>query len=127
MSILSNSSRSDPELTELIQELFLDCPVLFQSILPRSEHMLVDGPGINDDDDEAFVTEDDYHKLPSVTGCIQAKYCDAHAMPTRGSRMADSFRHVLSQAYGRYYKMLDIVSFPNSTLQWCKKRTFTDP
>src|SRR6202007_2891778 len=98
--ILSNAFQySDPELTKLVQNMFVECPVLFNSILPRSEQMVVDGILDEDDgDDEAFVSEDANHKMPSVSGCIQAKYCRAHGMPTRGAHMENNFRRSLSRA-----------------------------
>ena len=101
--ILTNAFQySDPELTKLVQNICIECPVLFNSVLPRSEQMAVDSSIDGDnDDDEAFVSEDANHKMPSVSDCIQAKYCQAHGMPTRGGHMENSFRRSLSRGQWR--------------------------
>ena len=115
----------DIRLTNLVQSLYRHCPILFSTILPSSEQM-AGNEEHDDDEDEALVTDDEYHQRPSVIGCIRTKYCRDKGLPTRGQYMSSSFRRALATAYGRDYGMPNIVGFHNSSLQWCKKLTFTD-
>jgi hypothetical protein len=115
----------------MIKELYASCGLLFSSLLPPSEQMSAEASvapeDIKEEDDE-WVLQDCRHIRPMVTGCIRAKYCyNTLGLPTRSSNMSDAFSKALSIVYGNEYNMSNIVIFSNSSFQWCKKLSFSDP
>jgi hypothetical protein len=129
--ILSNAFNDEPRLTTIIHGIYAQCPSLFSTMLPKSEQSIsgpTDEENDNNDDDGTQVMPDAQHTQPTVLGCIQAKYCrDTLGLPTRNINMTAVFSRALAESYGRDYGMPHIISFPNSTFQWCKKLLFTDP
>ena len=119
---------TEPIATQLIKDIYCECPQLFSTLLPRSEQMHLDGSlPVDDDEDEEDVLADDGHQLPIVTGCIRPKYMQSLNLPTRMTEMSahPQFSQALSIAYGDY-GMPDIIVFTGS-LQWCKRFSFYDP
>jgi len=93
--ILTNSFSHEPTITRVVKEIFAVCPLLFSTLLPRSEQMDLEGSLIsqNDDDDDEDVQPDSRHSQP---GCIKAKYCkEVLALPTRVSHLTAAFRNLL--------------------------------
>jgi hypothetical protein len=128
--VLTDSFANDAKITDVIKDIYAACPTLFSTLLPRSEQLTLDGSLIpeNDNDDDEDVQADKQHGRPAVTGCIQAKYCkDMLGLPTRTSHLTTRFEILLSKAYGTYYNMLNIITFSQSSFQWCKKLSFFDP
>ncbi|OXV08563.1 hypothetical protein Egran_03674, partial [Elaphomyces granulatus] len=128
--ILTNSFSHEPTITRVVKEIFAVCPLLFSTLLPRSEQMDLAGSLIsqNDDDDDEYVQPDSRHSQPTATGCIKAKYCkEVLALPTRVSHLTAAFRNLLAKAYGEHYGMPNIIVFSHGVFQWCKKFSFFDP
>ena len=127
--VLADAFDDEPQLTTFMHELYAQCPSLFSAILPKSEQSN-DAHGENEDEDDDYtqVMPDAKHIQPTVLGCIQGKYCrDTLGLPTRNINMKAVFSKALTESYGRDYGMPHIISFSNSTFQWCKKVSFTDP
>jgi len=72
--LLNNAfSATDPELTTLIQNLYNFCPLLFQSLLPRSEIDRLN-ESVDEDEDEVELAADPLHSRLRAIGCIEPKY-----------------------------------------------------
>lgn len=135
--ILNNAfTQQEPELTKLFQRMYLKIPLLFESLLPKSEVETVGAVNIEvDADDEAFVGEAEaqiegevnaIHRRPAVIGCLQSRFCkEILKLPIRSSDMTPNFKAELSQGY-RDYNLANIVSFAAGGFQWCKKVSWTD-
>lgn len=130
--LIANGFRDDKDaaITQCLQELHLEVPNLFASLLPRSAQEAFEGKGRDEDDeDEDFegIEDDDKHQQLKVTGAIQAKYCrEILGLPTRTTKMSDSFKQGLRNAYATEYNAADIVNFPPGSLVWSKKMSYTD-
>lgn len=123
---------SDPELTKLFQELYAECPALFDRILPRTEHSLAESLGIDpandggEDGEVEIAKEEGLHQNVAVIGRLPAKYCHENRFPVREKDMDAAFARSLSMAYANDYDMPGIEEFHNATLQWAKKMAWTD-
>jgi len=60
-------SATDPELTAIVQSLLNVCPLLFQSLLSRSEMDSLNEQ-IDEDEDEIDLTADPLHSRPRAIG-----------------------------------------------------------
>ena len=117
--LLNNAfSATDPELTTLIQNLYNFCPLLFQSLLPRSEIDRLNEP-VDEDEDEV--------ELARAIGCIEPKYVRLKlGFPVIPKEMDITFSKDLTEAYKRDYGSPNVLHFGKKPLQWCKKLVFTD-
>ena len=128
--MLAGSFIDDAAITRVVKEIYNSCPMLFSTLLPRSEQLSLEGSLIleNDDDDDESVQADRQHGQPTVTGCIQTKHCrEVLKLPTRASHLSASFSSSLSKAYDKYYHMPNIIAFSQGSIQWSKKLSFFDP
>jgi hypothetical protein len=129
--LLNNAfSATDPELTALIQNLYNFCPLLFQSLLPRSEidrlNEQVDEE-VDEDEDEVELAADPLHSRLRVIGCIEPKYVRLKlGFPVIPKEMDTAFSKDLTEAYKRDYGSPNVLHFGKKPLQWCKKLVFTD-
>lgn len=130
--LLNNAfSATDPELTALIQSLYNFCPLLFKSLLPRSEidslNELVAEEVDKDDEDEIELAADPLHSGLRAIGCIQPKYVRLQlGFPVIPKEMDTAFSKDLTEVYKRDYGSPDVLHFGKKPLQWCKKLVFTD-
>jgi hypothetical protein len=119
-------SVTDPELTVLIQSLFNDCPLLFQSLLSRSEINSLNEQ-IDEDEDEIDLTADPLHSRPRAIGCIRPKHVRLQlGFPVSPKEMDAAFSMDFTEAYRRDYGSPNVLHFGKTPLQWCKKLVFTD-
>ena len=132
--IMNAYKQSDPELTDLIQRLYRSCPLLFESLMPRSEIEDLAAAAAAADVDEADEDEpsvelqaDDSHLRPSAIGCLPARHVrQVLGFPLRSSQMIAAFKELLTRAYDVYYSSPAILHFGKVNLQWVKKISFTD-
>jgi hypothetical protein len=116
-------SEADRFITATIQHIFIQCPSLFRTLLPRSELNTAE----EDEEDERYVCADAQHRQVSVIGCIPTKYCREELfLPARASLMDSAFRTALRDAYGADYGIPNIAQFDSSTFQYGKKLSFVD-
>jgi hypothetical protein len=72
--LMNNAFRAtDPELTAIVQSLSNVCPLLFQSLLSRSEMDSLNEQ-TDEDEDEIDLTADPLHSQPRAIGCIRPKH-----------------------------------------------------
>jgi hypothetical protein len=118
-------SATDPELTAIVQSLSNVCPLLFQSLLSRSEM-----DSLNeqiDDEDEIDLTADPLHSQPRAIGCIRPKHVRLQlGFPVSQKEMDATFSMDFTEVYRRDYGSPNVLHFGKTPLQWCKKLVFTD-
>jgi hypothetical protein len=135
--ILADAFNKDEKLTTFMHDLFAQCPSLFSSILPNSEHIFSEAnEKDDDDDDDAQVVPDAQHTQLTVLGCIQAKYCrDTLSLPTRNIHMTTIFARALAEAYSTTIACPILshspaahssgaIRFPSLTREYSLYRTF---
>lgn len=67
--VLENGfTATEPTLTQTMQNLWSDCPTLFNMIQQRSEQQS------EEDDPTLTIIGDNEHRKPMVLGCFQPKY-----------------------------------------------------
>jgi hypothetical protein len=116
---------TDPELTALFADLYIDTPSLFNTFLPRSEVEQLREE--NEDDNSLMLGTVTTHIRSTAIGCIQPKYAkDVLALPMREKEMSDTFRKQLRGAYANDYGMSNIYAFGKSAIQWFNKFAFND-
>ena len=126
---MNGFKHSDPELTKSVQGLYRDCPLLFQSLLPRSEFevLAVSDPDALEDETSVVLKADNEHLRPSAIGCLQQKYArEVLAFPVREKQMDAIFKTELTRAFDRDYSSPNVLHFGKIPLQWTKKLSFTD-
>lgn len=70
--ILANAFNHDePQLTAFMNDLYTQCPTLFSTMLPKSEHTFGEENYEADEDDDVQVVPDAQHIQPTVIGCIK--------------------------------------------------------
>lgn len=121
---------SNPDLTLVFNELYRECPSLFEQVLPRSEvadYVNLLEEGFDDDELKLKLPEDSTQYRPAAITCIQPKYAkDTLQLPTRPSQMSDNFRKLYTKAFKDDYGMTDIVEFGKAVVRWSKKVAFDD-
>jgi len=127
--LLGAFAQTEAQLTYLIQELYNDCPTLFEALIPRSEQENLSMAGVTiDDDEQVSITGDDAHRRPVAIGRLEPKYCrDTLGLPTRASDLPANFRSALRRPYDDDYKMPNVLQFGKRPIFWCKKMAFQDP
>lgn len=130
---------SDPELTAMFQELYIKCPSLFDTMLPRSEIESLNNKAAenlhysaDEDDDEVLLQADNKHTRPSAIGCIEPGYIRRElGFPVSPKDLTNpsntAFADELSAAYDRDYTKPYVMHFGKVPLAWCKKLSFFDP
>ena len=88
MLLMNAFSNPEPQLTQMIQQLYRDIPSLFESLIPQSEQesLITTATDKVDEGDEADLDEGALlstndpaaqinHIRPTVIGCLQPKHC----------------------------------------------------
>ena len=114
-------------MTEFIQSVYRDNPLLFESILSRSE---VDTLDIDQDSDDlepsVSIEADNNHRRPSAIGSLRVTYVqDILRFPVHQKHMDNTFQKALSSAYSSDYGERNVLYFGRIPLQWVKKISFT--
>lgn len=71
--ILANGFREEKDkiATQLVKNIYASCPILFATLLPRSEQVGLEAITDDDDDDELEgIAGDAYYVYPTIVGCI---------------------------------------------------------
>lgn len=122
--LLDAFQNSEPELTATIKDLYSKCPMLFESLLPRSERLELSP---EEDEPSQSILHDANHLKPATLSRLKPTYCrDELGLPIRSSAFSASFRRDIRQAYENDYKMPNIIHFGTGGISWCKKLSFTD-
>lgn len=84
--VLANGFREEKDeiATQLVKDIYASCPILFATLLPRSEQAGLEAIADDDDDDELEgIAGDAYYVYPTAVGCIQSKYdvCPLLSLP----------------------------------------------
>ena len=125
LRLLMNNAFSATDRTAIIQSLFNVCPLLFQSLLSRSE---IDSLNEQiDDEGEIDLTADPLHSQPRAIGCIRPKHVRLQlGFPVSQKEMDATFSMDFTEVYRRDYGSPNVLHFGKTPLQWCKKLVFTD-
>jgi hypothetical protein len=114
---------AEQEITLVFQELYQECPTLFDTILPRSEQGNFDEEVAGDSLLSTLSTTN--HINPSAIGRYNSKYCrDILQVPIRSCAMDESFKTELRRAYELDYQMSGMYHFGTAVIQWCHKFSF---
>ena len=116
---------SDPDLTKVFNELYKECPSLFQQILPRSE--VADYASLLDDDDDEDLGQLDltstlaagsFQDRPAAIACIPPKYAkETLGLPIRPTQMSDSFQKMYTNAFEAGYSKKFVTEFGKNVLR----------
>jgi hypothetical protein len=112
----------------LMKEIQKDCPTLFESILPRSEHLRSQEENLVEEDEVPLIGSR-YHVNPAAIGCITTRYArDTLKLPVKISDLDRNvkFAKLLREAYDSEYGMRNVYEFGKKWLLWTKKLSFTD-
>lgn len=125
LALLGAFQDTEPAITTQLSELYDYCPVLFESLLPKSERAEEDF----EDNDTLRIKEDSSHSRAKASHRLQPKHCrEVLNLPIRSSVLHkhDTLRRRLRNAYEEDYGMGNVVEFGKSSLTWCKKFSFDD-
>lgn len=123
--VLNNAhEHTEPGLTKMMNSIKTKCPLLFNDILPRSEH-----EKFNDDDgDESRVLHDAKHLQPKAVHLIKQRYAKSKLkLPVREKDMDVLFKKRYRRACESEYGLRAVYQFGKNTLSWWKKLSFNDP
>jgi hypothetical protein len=121
---------TDAEMSQLLQDIHKQCPILFDSVLPRSEHeSLRSQLDSLIDEDEVPLVASKRHLNATAIGCISSGYAQkALKLPVKISDLDKDvkFARLLREAYASEYGLDNIYEFGKKWLLWVKKLAFTD-
>jgi hypothetical protein len=125
LRLMNNAfSATDPELTALIQSLFNDCPLLFQSLLSRSEIDSLNEQ-IDEDEIDLRVTADPLHSRPRAIGCIRPKHVRLQlGFPGSQKEMDAAFSMDFTEVYKQDYGSPNVLHFSGARSWFLLIRTF---
>ena len=121
---------SEPIITGILKTLYRKCPLLFDSLVTKSEQRSL-SPAMDEgesDDESALLQSGASYGNVNVIGRLWHKYCvDVLRVPIRPSHelMTQGFKSMLRAALKKDFGMPNIMHFGNSALQWYKKISFT--
>lgn len=118
---------SDPALTDLFADIHHQCPTLFDTMVPCSEHQVFTEELENKDDDNELDLSLQLvqHHGPKVIGCHKDRFIKSLGVLTCNSQIEAVFYNQLRLTYGNY-QIFNIIGFGNGGLRYCKKVSFTD-
>ncbi|KAL9035756.1 MAG: hypothetical protein Q9180_004684 [Flavoplaca navasiana] len=120
----------EPQATAVVKELYSKCPLLFDTLVSKSERSILrlslqDPDG---EEDELALQSDGLHKRVTAIGRLQPKYCkEVLRLPIRASSvfMTHSFKSQLRSAFTTDYNMPNVIYFGPHAFQWCRKVGFS--
>lgn len=128
--LLGAYKMSEPEISHTFQELYVECPSLFDSLLPKSEQ---ESQQQIVDETESFISimDDSTHVRPHTFSRLQPLFCrDFLHLPIRSSALKHDMFHTfnvdLRRAYEQDYGMKGVMHLGMGAVSWSKKFSFID-
>jgi hypothetical protein len=119
---------NDKDMSLLLQDIQKQCPTLFESILPKSEHMRSQEDSLVEDDEVPLIGSG-RHLDPAAIGCIATGFAQQKLkLPVKKSDLDRNvnFAGLLRKAYASEYGKANVYEFGKKWLLWTKKLAFTD-